>query len=1070
MDVDRGLPVSTAALHVHSHYSLLDAVDTPAALVDEAVRLGLDAMAITDHDTLAAVPTFAAAARGTGLKTVFGAELNLDLSAARTGMPDPPGEHLLVLARNAAGYRRLSGAISAANLAGGAKGHPVYDRDDLAHTAAGGFAILTGCRKAAVPAALERGGLPAAHTALAGLVERFGRENVYVEITRHAQPGDDRRCAQLAELAERLRLATVASDQVHYARPAGFRTYAALAALRARRTLAQIDSWLPAGPVAHLRSPAEMRARYAGFPGAVELAAELAADCAIDFGRELRPSTPRFDVPDGQTEDGYLRHLVEEGLVRRYGSRATRPDAWRQADYELGIIAKLEFVGFFLIAWDICRFAREQRPPILVQGRGSAANSVVVYALSISAVDPIKYGLLFERFMHLGRTSPPDIDLDIAAGRREEVLQYLYSKYGRHRAAMVANEITLRPRFAAREAARVLGYSPGAVDAIASRIDSHQPLPEPGSGEAPAPVLELARDLWSNGQRVRHLGIHSGGVVITDGPISEILTVEHAAMPGRTVVSADKESCAEAGLYKTDCLGLRALDVIADVVEMLRGAGHDAPRELAQFPADDEAVYDMICDGDSVSVFNLESRAQISISGYMQARTYHDVALQLALIRPGPGASGASRRYLARRAGGEPVPEVHPIVDEILAKTFGTVVFQEQVMDISIQAAGFSPLEADRLRRAMGAKRASEAFAKLRDRFFAGLAERGITGADAEGVWNQIVSFSGYSFPESHALSFAFIALAMAWIKKYEPARLLVGMLNHQPMGFYAPATLIEDARRHHVIVRPVCVAASRAATSLEPLTDELAAAYAPTHKHASPRPQPPVRLGLDQVRGVGTRWAARIAAERDADGPYTDVAGLARRTELPLSALEALTAAGALDVFGLTRRQTLWAVGAAAGSRRDQLPGTAPASVPPPLPAQSVEERVIAELWSGPEAGIHPMSLVREKLADMGVLTAVDLGRGAHGRPVRAAGLVTHRQQPPTAGGVCFLGLEDETGLWQAIVPAKTWATLPRNIKHAGALIVYGTLESRNGSVSILAGRLYPLRIAAPDRSRSFR
>lgn len=1061
----------TAALHVHSHYSLLDGTDGPEALVAEAARLGLDALAITDHDSLSAVPTFAAAARGTGVGTVFGAELNLELPAARTGMPDPPGEHLLVLARDAAGYRSLSAAISAANLAGGAKGHPVYDRDALAEAAGGRWAVLTGCRKGAVPAALERDGMPAACKALSELIDRFGREHVHMEITRHGQPGDDRRCAQLAEIAAKLGVPTVATDQVHYARPAGFRTYAAVAALRARRTLEQIDAWLPAGPVAHLRAPEEMRRRYRAFPGAVERAGELAAACVIDFNAELRPGTPHFPVPDGETEDGYLRTLVERGLVRRYGTRAQRPDAWRQADYELGITAKLGFAGFFLIAWDICRFAREQSPPILAQGRGSAANSVIVYSLGISAVDPLRWGLLFERFMHLGRSSPPDIDIDIAADSgRERVLQYLYAKYGRTHAAMVANEITLRPRFAAREAARVLGYSPGAVDAIATAIDSHQALPEPDSGAAPRPVLELAHDLWAGGSRVRHLGIHSGGVVITDRPVAEVIPVEWATMRDRTIVAADKESCAEAGLYKTDCLGLKALDVVADVIEMLRDAGYDAPRELADFPADDPLVYDMINDGDSVSIFNLESRAQISISSYMKARTYHDVALQLALIRPGPGASGASRHYLARRAGDEPVPKVHPLVDAILEKTKGTVVYQEQVMDIAIQAAGFTPTEADRLRRAMSAKRATEAFEKLRERFFAGLRDHGITGSDAVGVWGQIVSFSGYSFPESHALSFAFIALAMAWIKRYEPARLLVGMLNHQPMGFYAPATLIDDARRHHVTVRPVCVANSHAATSLEPLTDELAAAYAPTHRHASPRPQPPVRLGLAQVRGVGTAWAERIVAEREADGPYADIADLARRTELPLNALEALTAAGALDTFGLTRRQTLWTVGAAAGSRREHLPGTAPATAPPPLPAQSVEERVIAELWSGPNAGTHPMTLVRERLKGLGVLAAAELEDVRDGKPVRVAGMVTHRQMPPTAHGVCFLGLEDESGLWQAIVPAKTWAALPRAVRHAGALIIYGTVESRGGAISVLAGRLYPLRVSAPDRSRSFR
>ena len=1063
------MPIQAAELHVHSHYSLLDGVDSPAALVAEAVRLGLSTLAITDHDSLAAVPSFAKAARGMPLRTVFGAELNLDLPAARTGMADPQGRHLLVLAHDAAAYRRLSGAISEALLRGGAKGHPVYEPEELAHAAGGGFEILTGCRKGAVPAALERGGPGAAEAELRTLMDLFGREHVYVELTRHGQPGDDRRCAQLAELAGRLDLPTVATGNVHYARPAGFRAYAGLAAMRARRTLQEIESWLPAGPVAHLSAPDAMCRRYALYPGAVERAVSLGQECAIDFDTEIRPSPPRFPVPDGHTEDSYLRELVEAGLLRRYGTRESRPDAWRQAEHELDVVADLGFAGFFLIAWDVVRFAREQQPPILAQGRGSAANSVIVHALGISAVDPLRYGLLFERFIHPDRDGPPDIDIDFQAGRREEVIQYLYDRFGRRNCAMVGNEITLRPRFALREAARVLGYSPGAVDALASRVDSHEPLPN-ASPELPTPVLELARDLWAGGGRVRHYGIHSGGVVLCSGPISDVLPVEWASMPGRTIVQADKISAADAGLYKTDCLGLRALDVIADVFAILSERDGVA-MELADIPADDPAVFDMIGDGDTVACFQLESRAQIATAGPMRARSFRDVAIQIALIRPGPGGSGASRRYLNRRNGREPVPWVHPIVDAITAKTLGTVVYQEQVMQIALDAAGFGATEADRLRRAMGgSKHANQEFEALRRRFFHGLSARGITGSVAEGVWEQIASFSGYSFPESHSLSFAFIALATAWIKRYEPAAMLVGMLNHQPMGFWDASTLIEDAQRHHVIVRPACVNASQADASLEPLTGELVVAYVPTHPHAAPRPQAPVRLGLSGVRALGTDAAERIVAERDADGPFKDVEDFVRRTELPLAVLEALATAGAMDCFGLGRRETLWAVGAAASSRRGHLPGTVPGTAAPPLPGLTAEERTLGELWAGQHAATHPMLLVRERLAAAGVTAAADLPALRNGHPVRIAGLVTHRQRPPTAHGVCFLGLEDHSGLMNVIVPAKIWAAQPRRVKEAGALIIYGTMESEDGSINVLAGRLTRLTVAATDRSRSFR
>lgn len=1060
-----------AELHAHSTYSLLDGADTPAALVAEAARLGLSALAVTDHDSLAAAPHLAQAARSSGVDTVFGAELNLDLPATRTGLPDPPGPHLLLLARSAAGYRRLSAAISEANLHGGAKGHPVYLLDELTESLSGHVEVLTGCRKGSVPAALARGGPAAADTALRELIDRFGREHVHVELTRHDQPGDDARCAALAELAKRLHLPTLATNNVHYARPAAFRTYAALAALRARRTLDQLDSWLPAGPVAYLRDPADTARRFKRYPGAVEHAAALAAACALDFERDIRPAPPRFPVPEGYPdEDAYLRTLIEEGLQRRYGTRAARPDAWAQAEHELGLVRELGFAGFFLIPWDAVRFARAQDPPILAQGRGSAANSVIVYALGISAVDPLRYGLLFERFLHADRGQPPDIDIDFAADRREEVIQYLYERFGRRNCAMVANEITMAPRMAAREAARALGYSPGTVDALAGRIDSHEPLPD-SDAALPQAVLDLARDLWAGGSRVRHLGIHSGGVVLCDGPISDVLPVEWATMPGRTVVQADKIGIKYAGLYKTDCLSLRALDVIADVLVMLRDQP-GAPRELADFPADDDAVYDMLNDGDAVSVFNAESRAQVAVAGPMRARSFRDIAIQLALIRPGPGGSGASRAYLARRNGREPVPRVHPIVDAITAKTLGTVIYQEQVMSIAIDAAGFTAAEADRLRTAMGgAKGAGSEFAALRERFFAGMAERGITGTRAEGVWAQIEGFSGYSFPESHSLSFAFIALAMAWIKKYEPARLLAAMLNHQPMGFYDAPTLIEDAQRHHISVLPVCVNASDANARVDPLTEQMIAAYRPVHPHASPHPQPPVRLGLAAVRSVGAESAKRIVAERAAEGPYTGVEDLARRTELPLPALEALALSGALDCFGLERRAALWAVGAAAGSRRGHLPGTAVGVDPPPLAALTAEELTFAELWSGPGSGTHPIQLMRERLDAAGVTVAADLPSLRDGAAVRVAGLVTHRQRPPTAHGTCFLGLSEETGLLNVIVPAKLWAGLPRSTADAGALLIYGTVENDQGSISILAGRLTPLVVGgAPDRSRSFR
>lgn len=1053
-----------AELHAHSWYSFLDGVDAPATLVDEAVRQGLAGLAITDHDSMAAAPHLAVAARGTRLATVFGAELNLLLDGERTGLPDPHGHHLLVLARDPEGYRRLAGAITKGHLAGEGKGRPVYDIDRLAEAGRGHWEILTGCRKGAVPAALAGGGIEAAERELQRLTDLFGAQHVHVELHATGMPGDDRRNDQLAALAERLRLPLVATGLVHYARPDGHATYAAVAALRARTTLDQIDSWLPPGPGMFLRTPAQAARRFHRYPGAVPHSVELAQLCRIDFDTDIRPRPPRFTAPDGHDEDTYLRELTYEGIARRYGARTRRPDAYAQAEHELEVIKALGFSGWFLISWDVVRFARSRNPPILVQGRGSAANSIVVHAIGISAVDPLKYGLLFSRFLHPERDGPPDIDLDIQADRREEVLQYVYAKHGREHAAMVANEVCLTPKFAAREAARILGYSPGTVDAISSLVDRYGPLP-PEHPEIPGQVIALAQRLEG---RPRHFSIHSGGVVVCEGPIAEVLPVEWARMPGRSVIQGDKEAAVDSGLIKHDLLSLRTLSAAADVLTMLAEAGQ--PLEFADVPADDPLVYDMINDGDTVGVFQVESRAQISVAPTMKARSFRDLAVQIALIRPGPGASGASRRYLRRRAGKDPIPTIHPVVDKILTVSLGTVLFQEQAMMLAIEGAGFTPAEADRLRRAMGAKRSLPGIMALRERFLAGLDRLGLAPEDAEDLYAQIEAFSGYGFPFSHSLSFAFIAAATAWMKRYHPAMLLTGILNHMPMGFYETPTLIADAKRHQVTVRPVHVNASRAKTSLEPLTDTEAAAYRPVHKHASPHPQPPVRLGLITVRGMGTDLAEAIEAERGANGPFADIEDLVRRTQTPTPVLENLTAAGALDTFGRPRRETLWAVGAVAGTRPGHLPGTTPGAEAPPLPPLSFEEQTFAELWAGQNAAHHPMLPMRERLAALGVTEAGRLQSLRHGQPVRIAGLVTHRQRPPTAHGVCFLNIEDPTGMINVIVPAKTWAALDRRTRYAGALIIYGTVESQDGAVDVLAGRLTAMVVGgAPDRSRSF-
>jgi error-prone DNA polymerase len=1092
--------VAWAELHCHSHFSFLDGASSPEDLVAEAVRLGVHTVGITDHDGFYGTAQFAQAARGTGLGTVFGAELSLDLRKPRTGDPDPAGRHLLVLARDAEGYRRLSRAIGAAQMAGGEKGRPVYDVAALAGSAGGHWAVLSGCRKGAVRAALNRHGptaegRSAAEAELRALIELFGRDHVHVELIQQNLPTDEATNLILAEAAARCGLPTIASNNVHYARPAGFPLATALAALRARRSLDEMDRWLPAAPSAHLRSGQEMLARFARHPGIVERTAELGARCAFDFDT-VKPRLPDFDVPDGQTEAGYLRELTFAGAARRYGPRETNSKAYAQLDRELATIEGLGFPGYFLIVHDITEFCRTNN--ILCQGRGSAANSAVCYALGITNVDAVAHNLVFARFLSPEREGPPDIDIDIEAKRREEAIQHVYRRYGRDRAAQVANVITYRGKLALRDAARVLGYSVGAQDAWARRIGPHEPLPaarndrpahdaepKPGPGprqearrelspepgqadEIPSQVLELAGRL----ERLpRHLGIHSGGMIIADRPIADVCPTEWARMEGRSVLQWDKEDCAYASLVKFDLLGLGMLGCLHDTFDLVR-EHHGLDLTLGTVPEDDPEVYAMLCAADAVGTFQVESRAQLATLPRLKPTCFYDLVVEVSLIRPGPIQGGAVHPYLRRRRGEEqPDPPVE-LLRPVLERTLGVVLFQEQCLQMAIVAADFTPGEADQLRRAMSAKRSTERMLALKDQLMAGMAANGIVGEVAEDIYRKLHAFSSYGFPESHSISMAYLVWCSSWLKRYYPAAFTTGLLANQPMGFYSPQSLIADARRHNVAVRRVDVNASSAKAALEDLTPAEREAYTTTHRFASPFPQPAIRLGLGEVRHLGTATAERIAAEREEHGPYLDMEDFVRRTDLPTAALESLATAHAFACFGRTRRQALWSVGALAGIEPGQLPGSTPGTDAPPLPAMTAIEETFADLWAtavSPDS--HPVGHVRAGLDAAGITPAGRLGELRNGGLVRVAGLVTHRQRPPTAGGTCFLSLEDETGIANVICPAKLWDRQRRTALEHAALIVHGILENADGAVNILAGRLLPLHVATIGHSsRDFR
>jgi len=1054
--------VPYAELHVHSSFSFQDGASDPAMLAGEAARLGLEALAITDHDGLYGAVRFAEAARTAGLKTVFGAELSLGAGAAeRTGVPDPPGAHLLLLARDLEGYRALSRAIGQARLAGSGKGRAVYDLEHLAERGRGQWAVLTGCRKGLVPAALARGGRNDAGVQLARLQSLFGPENVYVELVDHDTPGDDERNDALAALARRHKAPVIATNQVHYAAPGDFPTAAALAALRARRTVEEIDGWLPAGATAHLRSGEEMAERFARFPGILEQTVELARACAFDFAG-VTPSLPRQSVPDEHDESSWLRELALAGARERYGPRPSNPKAYRQLDYELGVIAKREFAGYFLIVNEIAAFCRENN--ILAQGRGSAANSAVCYALGITGCDPVSFNLVFERFLSPEREGYPDIDLDIEGSKRELVIQHVYELYGREYAAQVANVITYRPKLALRDAARALGYSVGAQDTWSAAIGPYSPLPVDDADGVPADVRDLAGRLLD---LPRHLGIHSGGMIITDRPIAEVCPTEWARMQDRSVVQWDKDDCADAGLVKFDLLGLGMLGALHDAFDLIR-AHHGEDLWLGRIPAEDEAVYAMLQDADSIGLFQVESRAQMATLPRLKPECFYDLVIEVALIRPGPIQGGAVHPYLRRRNGREKPEAPHLLLADALERTLGVPLFQEQVMQMACAAANFSPAEADQLRRAMGSKRSTGRMRALKARLMSGMAANGIEAELAEDIYGKLEAFSSYGFPEAHSISFAYLVYASAYLKRYYPAAFTAALIRNQPMGFYSVASLVSDARRHDIQVLGPDINASIAATTLE----KAPRPYTATHTHSSPHPQPAVRIGLDQVRALGAGRAELIAAQRAAHGPYRDIEDLVRRTEIPRAGLESLATAGAFRSLGLGRRQALWQAGALAGTSVAHLPGTSGTGAGPELPAMSAIEQTFADLWStGSSPDSHPIGHMRPLLAEAGFVTVADLADLPDRRLVHVAGIITHRQRPPTAGGVCFLSLEDETGICNIVCSPPVWEANKKIILAHGALRITGSLERSDhgdGAINIVAGRIAPLRVdAQPARTR---
>ena len=1059
-----------AELHCHSGFSFLDGASHPEELVEEAARLGMEALAITDHDGFYGVVRFAEAARAVGLPTVFGAELSLGVSRPQNGVPDPEGSHLLVLARSPEGYAHLASTISTGQMTGREKGKPDYSGVDWAATHQGHWAVLTGCRKGAVPRALAREGPAAARRRLDELIAWFGRDNVVVELTDHGDPVDSARNDALFELAGRAGVETVATNNVHYAVPARHRLATALAAVRARRSLDDMAGWLPPAATAYLRSGDEQAKRFGRWPGVVERAAELGRACAFDL-RLVAPRLPPFDCPDGLDEMGYLRRLVEAAGVHRYGARHDEwvGGAWGQIDHELEVIERLGFPGYFLVVWDIVRFCREN--DILCQGRGSAANSAVCFVLGITNVDAVRMGLLFERFLSTERDGPPDIDIDIESGRREDVIQYVYRKHDRDHTAQVANVISYRGRSAVRDMAKALGYSPGQQDAWSRQVDLWGPAPKEPSDdhELPEAVLGLAGEVAT---LPRHLGIHSGGMVICDRPIVEVCPVEWARMEGRSVLQWDKDDCAVVGLVKFDLLGLGMLSALHHCLDLVREV-HGEEVDLGRLDHEDPEVYAMLCRADSVGVFQVESRAQMATLPRLRPVTFYDLVVEVALIRPGPIQGGSVHPYIRRRKGQEEPTYIHWSLRKVLERTYGVPLFQEQLMEIAIEVAGFTPAEADELRQAMGSKRSRLRMEKLRDRLYRGMADKGIDLEMSAQIWDKLVAFASYGFPESHAMSFAHLVYASSWLKRYYPAVFCAALLRAQPMGFYSPHSLVQDARRHGVEVRTPDLNVSGADATLE--VEEgtrLATAAAGSDWRTWGQGGPAVRLGLGAVREVGAPLAERMVAERTEHGPYRSPEDLVRRVPgLTLRQLEALATAGAWGCFGLERREALWVAGAVSGVGVDRLDGIVVGADVPALPGMSPAEEARADLWAtgvSPEG--HPTRFVRDELDKRKAVRGVDLHELPDGAMVSVGGVVTHRQRPATARGITFVNLEDETGLINVVVSKGCWAHHRHIVRDSPALLVRGRLEKVEGVVNVVALQVEPLPVPAPARSRDFR
>ena len=1104
-----------AELHCHTNHSFLDGAAHPADLVDRAAELGYSALAVTDHDGFYGAVKVMGAARRVGLPIVYGTEIGVQASGVRS-QDDPfagaeawdserketwdvrtesgwrrgrrkrmhgtkpidldPTDHLVLLAGSPDGYSALARLVTKGQFRG-EKDRAVYLWDDLAEVASNpDITALTGCWQGAVPRAANKGDLAATMTEAARLRELFGHR-LHLELWHHGMPEDDPRNDLMWEVARRLNMAVVATNQVHYADRRDADLAEVLAAVGGRRDLQSALGHWPATDERHLKTPEDMARRFSRYPGAVERAVWLGERLSFDL-KLVAPNLPPFPMPGHfRNEMDYLRHLTFEAARDIYpgtGEGGVEPAARRRLEHELDIIDRLGFPGYFLVVKDLVDFARSQ--DIYCQIRGSGADSAVCRCLGLTRVDPIRLGLPFERFLSEERGRPPDIDLDLEAERREEVIQYCYRRYGRQRAAMVANVITYRARSVLRDVAKTFGFTQAQVDGLSKFVDTHNPANL--RLETPLPHGLTADLIYDICRRLdgfpRHLGIHSGGVVIADRPLHQVVPIEWGRMEGRSVLQWDKDDCAAIGIVKFDLLGLGMLNALHLTVDMIEET-HGVKVDLATIDQEPD-VYRMMTAADTVGLFQVESRAQMATLPRMKPKTFYDLAIEVALIRPGPIQGQSVHPYLRRRNGEEPIRYPHPSTVPILEKTLGVPIFQEQLMELARVCAGFDGGQSDRLRAAMTHKRSEQEMAKLRDEVYAGMERKGVVGAAADEIWEKLQGFASFGFPESHSVSFAYIVYMSAWLRLHWPAEFLAGLLNAQPMGFYNPNTLVQDAQRHGVVVLPPCINESEHDCTVEFVDadpDDVVEYLGGVWRRGrgalddDVRPAVAMRMGLRYVRNLGDAEVTRIEAARFVGGPFVSPRDLAHRTGLPVDAYEGLAAAGALRAIGLDRREGMWAAGALAEIDPNRLP-LSPGVDPPLIPEMTDREKHLADLWAVSASTVHPIEFVRESLGGcMRISEVLALHRTV--RRVRVGGVVTHRQRPSTAAGVIFFNLEDETGMLNVVVLPPVWAEYKPLARRVPALIVEGMVEFKDGVTNLVARKFEPIEVTGAG-SRDFR